>query len=229
MNHLREEQFELAMRERLRRAFTPIHAPDELSEKVKRTLRVRIQPADKTKPAHHIASRWRYWMPAAAAVLLVFLIIVAFAPSSAMAAPELAQIHYRNLDHDHMFFAESDPVQLAGYFRRNLGFHPLFPKNGQGLALRGCCVQHFRGKQVGSYVVDTPDGVISIIVVPDTLRQLGMKGAFTMSGHQFGTSAFATNNMAAVRIGQFTYCAVGKIPHEYLTRVLVQLLGDVEN
>jgi hypothetical protein len=151
-----------------------------------------------------------------------------FAPSSAIAAnAELAQIHRMNLDPDHVFFSESDPLKLANYFKKNLGFHPLMPKTHQGLALRGCCVRHFRGKETGSYVVDTPDGIISIIVVPDTLSDLCMKNGFAKNGFQFGKSKFATNNMVSVRIGNYTYCAVGEVSDEYLTGVLVALLADV--
>lgn len=142
---------------------------------------------------------------------------------------ELAQIHSWNLDPDHMFFSESDPAKLASYFKKNLGFHPLMPKNHQGLALRGCCVQHFRGRETGSYVVDTPDGIISIIAVLDTLSELDMNECLEKNGYKFGKTAFANNSMVGVRIGSYTYCAVGEVSHEYLTNVLVQLLADVED
>lgn len=257
MNHLTKQQFEsimqgqlpppLHLREcractdrlaekqalarRLRSAFASVQAGGDLAQRVKRRTRVRVHAADTEKTVSRTAHpvHWRYWMAAAAAVAVIPLLTMLFTPSNAMAAQEeLVRIHTLNLDPDHAFFSESDPVKLASYFKRNLGFNPLMPQTRQGLALRGCCVKHFRGRQTGSYVVDTPDGVMSIIVVPDTLEDLGMTDGFKKNGYPFGRSHFADNNMVSVRIGNYTYCAVGEVSHDYLARVLEQLLADVE-
>lgn len=105
---------------------------------------------------------------------------------------------------------------------------PHAPEPPTGLALRGCCVQHFRGRETGSYVVDTPNGVISAIVVTDDLDELGMTDCFVSNGCRFGKSAFAKNRTVGVRIGHYTYCGVGEVSYEYLTDLLCQLLADAE-
>lgn len=257
MSHLTEEQFESilqgqtppadhlqeckicsnklaekkAITDRLQSAFSDIQASDELAEQIKKRVSVRRQHSmspfkvNQTK----VFPRWRYWAATAAVLMMVPLIVMLSAPSQAMAAKaELVKIHNHNLNPDHTFFSESDPHALANYFKRNLGFNPLMPQAGQGLALRGCCVKHFRGQETGSYVVDTPDGVMSIIVVSETLADLGMDERFEKKGYTFGKTTFAENNMVSVRIGHYTYCAVGEVSCEYLTDLLVQLLTDIE-
>jgi hypothetical protein len=258
MNHLTEEQFESIMQgqmapadhlqeceicsnklaekkaiaSRLRSSFSDIQASDQLAEQIKERLAVRVRPSASPPKVNRtmIFPYWRYWAATAAALIVIPLIVMLSTPSQAMAAKaELVKIHSHNLNPDHTFFSESDPGKLANYFKRNLGFNPLMPRSGQGLALRGCCVKHFRGKETGSYVVDTPDGVMSIIVVTETLDGLGMNEQFERKGYTFGKTTFADNNMVGARIGHYTYCAVGEISCEYLTNLLVQLLTDVEN
>ena len=92
------------------------------------------------------------------------------------------------------------------------------------MSLRGCCITHFRDKPVGSYVVDTPRGVISVIVVTDTPKALGMKEELYQGGHTYWGESFAKCQMMAVRIGANTYCAVGEVPRHLLTDLLVQLV-----
>lgn len=218
-----------ALADRLRCAFAGVEASEELAARVRRQTRLRVCSGESAAPANRRpVSRWRYWMAAAAALIAIPLLALLLTPSKAMAAEELARIHAMNMNQDHGFFSESDPAKLAGYFRRTLGFNPLLPKTHQGLALRGCCVKHFRGRETGSYVVDTPNGVMSVIVVTDDLDKLGMTDRFVRDGRRFGKSAFADNQMVAVRIGHFTYCAVGEVSHEYLTDLLSRLLADAE-
>ncbi len=257
MSHLTEEQFESilqgrthpsnhlqecevcsnklaekrAITTRLRSAFSDVQASDELTEQIKKRLSAQVHRSVSPPKAVHrtrvLFPQWRYWA-AAAAIIVIPLIVMLSAPSQAMAAKaELAKIHAHNLDPDHSFFSESDPQKLANYFKRSLGFNPLMPQAGQGLALRGCCVKHFRGKETGSYVVDTPEGVMSIIVLTETLDDLGMDEKFERNSYAFGKTTFADNNMVSARIGHYTYCAVGEISCEYLTNLLVQLLTDV--
>ena len=222
-----------AIATRLRSAFSDVQASDELTEQIKKRLSVRVRRSvspPKVNPMRLFPhSHWRYWAATAAALIAIPFIVMLSAPSQAMAAKaELVKIHTHNLDPDHTFFSESDPRKLANYFKRSLGFNPLMPQTGQGLALRGCCVKHFRGKETGSYVVDTPDGVMSIIVLTETLDDLGMDEKFERSNYTFGKTTFADNNMVSVRIGHYTYCAVGEISGEYLTNLLVNLVTDTE-
>ncbi|MHC4744886.1 MAG: hypothetical protein ACYS8Z_23470, partial [Planctomycetota bacterium] len=166
---------------------------------------------------------------AAAAVLIILLPLMYFgSPSAAEAAQrQLVNIHNHNLSPDHEFHSEAEPEKLAEYFKNKLGFSLLLPEPGRGLALRGCCVKHFRGRVVGSYVVDTPQGVMSVVVVTDKPESLGMSGGtFKKGPHTYWKSNFAMCDMVSVRIGDYTYCAVGEVSHDYLTELLTRLVPE---
>jgi hypothetical protein len=98
------------------------------------------------------------------------------------------------------------------------------------MALRGCCIAHFRGRIVGSYVVDTDRGVISIIVVTDHPEALGMARKDLRSGGTYHVDSYARCNLASTRFSGRTYCAVGEltVDHDYLCNLLATLLPTNE-
>ena len=222
-----------ALADRLRSAFATIKPEEGLAERIREQLNVGSSPSEHahTIRLFNIRSRRRDWsaIAAAAAVLIIGIPLVIYLakPSSAAAAQAaLVKIHENNLSVKHEFYSEADPEKLAEYFKGKLGFSPSMPRPGRGLALRGCCVAHFRGEVVGSYVVDTPEGVMSIVVVTDRPQSLGMGGRFERGGWIFWKSSFAKCEMVTVRLGDYSYCAVGEISHKYLTELLARLLPD---
>lgn len=256
MNHLTNEQFEdiiqgtisepehlvtceqcrsiltekKALADRLQTAFTSVKPDEKLAE----TIRTQIANKAAVRRIHRIG-RFRHstlskvlW-PAAAALILIaiFLGTDVITPPPVTAAPaELVKIHRHNLSDGHPFYSESDPEKLATYFKKKLGFSPSMPVLGQGMAIRGCCVRHFQDQIVGSYVVDTPRGIISIIVVTDEPHTLGMSSRFDHQGKTFYKSTFAKCDLVAVRLSDYSYCAVGEVSSEYLTDFLSQLFSD---
>jgi hypothetical protein len=233
MNHLTDEQFEeimhgievdaehlancnlcqsrleekQALANRLQSAFNNINPTEGLLHKVRQNLNVSRSRQSSDKTIFNLHNHWRGWIAAissaAAVLILVSLIMYTSAPSQVVAAQaELVKIHQHNISGNHEFYSEAEPEKLAVYFKDNLGFNPRLPEPGRGLALRGCCVRHFQGQIVGSYVVDTPEGDI------------------------FWKSAFAKCDMVSVRIGDYTYCAVGEISYEYLADLLDKLLPE---
>ncbi len=222
-----------AIANRMRSAFDSVKPDKHLANNI------RVQLTNKAVPKHpQFASRFsnirfeRIAWPAAVAAVLVMAVILGvyvISPSSAVAArAELVKIHNHNLSADHEFYSETNPKKLAEYFKSNLGFSPSMPKPGRGMALRGCCVRHFRGQIVGSYVVDTPQGVISVVVVTENPETLGMGGKFERQGRVFWKSSFAKCDMVTVRLGDYSYCAVGEISHEYLTELLSRLMPEIQ-
>ena len=183
------------------------------------------QPQVPKRRAHVRFLRIAWSAAAAVMVIATILGIYVLSPPSAMAArAELVKIHEHNLSADHEFHSEANPEKLAEYFKSKLGFSPSMPVSSQGMAIRGCCVRHFRGRIVGSYVVDTPQGVISVIVVTDKPQSLGMGDKFERQGRVFWRSSFAMCDMVTVRLGDYSYCAVGEISHKYLTELLTCLM-----
>ena len=222
-----------AIAERLRTAFTSVKLNKQLANNIRMQLTNKAEPKKPQfkKRLWDVRFQRIAWPAAAAAVLVmvIFLGTYVMSPPSAMAArAELVNIHKHNLsaDHEHEFYSEADPEKLAEYFKSKLGFSPSMPMADQGMALRGCCVRHFRGQVVGSYVVDTPQGVMSVIVVTDKPETLGMDGKFERQGRVFRKSSFAKCNMVTVRLGDYSYCAVGEISHEYLTELLSRLMPE---
>lgn len=229
--HLAEKQ---AMAEKLRLAFRSVQAGTALADRIRSQLNLTAAVPQIAEPAE------RAWLPrlhrrlwsglAAAAILLVILIPVGLyltTTSKASAAQEeLVKIHQRNLEPHSEFYNSADPEKLAQYFKDKLGFTPAFPCIGQGMSIRGCCVAHFRGRIAGSYVVDTPQGVISVIIVTDTPQSIGMTrmSEQTDHGHTFWSSSFARCNMVTVRLGGYSYCAVGEVSHQVLAQLLSRLL-----
>ncbi|KKL07591.1 hypothetical protein LCGC14_2584500, partial [marine sediment metagenome] len=164
---------------------------------------------------------------AAAALIIVATAGVYLAlPQSAQAAQaRLAEIHGHNLSPHQEFYTRADPAELARYLKHRLGFHAAVPRLNAGMSIRGCCMSHFRGKPAGSYVVDTPRGVISVIVMAHAPESLGMQTELHRGGRTYRVGSFKMCNMAAVKLGRFTYCAVGNVPRTFLADLLGLLVS----
>ncbi len=218
-----------ALSKRLCNAFASVKPSEEFAAKVRTQLHsfpkvpvlVHNNKLIRILPFKKIA-----WPAAAAALIIAAIVGIYFAgPQPVMAAPEeLVKIHQSNLLNNHEFYSESNPEKLAEYLKNVLGFSPSLPVPGQGMALRGCCVAYFRGQVAGSYVVDTPEGIISIVIVKDNPDSLGMDSKFEQNNHVFYKGFFAKNSMVVTRLGNYSYCAVGEISQEYLTELLLKLL-----
>ncbi len=224
-----------AIAERLRSAFGSVHASPELADRIYQKLNTTTTAVTSDKSVKHVSPgrhRRQLWpaLAAAAAIMIVLVPLSLYfaAPSTAKAAQaELVGIHQENLGPDREFFSDAEPEKLAQYFKSELGFSPALPCTGQGMAIRGCCVAHFRERIAGSYVVDTPQGVISVIVVTDTPRSMGMSRVpeRTRSGQTCWKASFARCSMVTIRLGDYSYCAVGEISHKYLLELVSRLLS----
>ncbi len=222
-----------ALASRLRLAFAKIKPQDSLAEQIRRKLNVSSMRVKHTGKRHllNVLFQRQTWLrlASAAAVLIIAIPFVFFLaePSSASAAKaELVNIHKHNLsaDHEHEFYNQADPKKVAEYFKGRLGVSPIILRTRQGQSLRGCCLCRFKGKIVGSYVVQTPKGVMSIVVITDKPQSLGMDRKFRIGNRVFWSSSFAKHKLVIIRIGQYSYCAVGKGPDSHLTELLTQLV-----
>ncbi len=220
-----------ALRSRLHSAFTGIHASPQLLERIRRQVRreaVPVSPAVQRAPSKTIVlSQWLMPLAAAAAIILISIPAVLFftATEPAMAGPaELYEVYQHSLSPRTELYSDADPAALAGFLKDELGFTPAVPQLGAGMSIRGCCVTHFRDKPVGSYVVDTPEGVISIIVVNDTPESLGMTESLSRGEHTYLAGSFAMCNMVTATLNGYTYCAVGEVSKDRLADLLERLV-----
>jgi hypothetical protein len=215
----------LALRRRLRTAFVGVHVDEALAHQVATAVRAASGRASRPAPR----PLWR-WLPASLAAAAVLIAMAAVGlylagPRPAEAAPaELVQIHQANLMPHADLHGSDDANRIAEYLRKQLGFLPAMPRLGEGMALRGCCVAYFRNRPVGSYVMDTGRGVVSIIVVRERAASLSLDGRVAAGGQTYCVGAFARNRLVAVDRGGFTYCAVGETDSEWLIQLLRQLL-----
>lgn len=226
---------------RLRSAFMSVKADEGLAGRIRNQINRNSETTETVKSPQQtwtIRLHHKIWpaLAAAAAILVVLLPLILYVttPSTAIAAQaELVMIHQQNLGSHREFYSDTDPEKLAEFFRDKLGFTPAFPCTGQGMKIRGCCVAHFKGQIVGSYVVDTPNGVISVIVVTDTPREIAMGRMPKKKGYEqdFWKSSYAQCNMVTVRLGDYSYCAIGEISgisHEHLRGLLNRLLPNTQ-
>jgi hypothetical protein len=223
----RRLQAQQEMRGRLQRAFAGAAAPADLA--------VRVRQSIGKSNARPRVIRWMPALAAAAAAMIIAvpLIVVSLSTSDVQAAPsELAQIHQANLaqiqgNSPGEFYVQDDPAKLAAYFKDKLHFTPAMPKLEQGMTMRGCCKSHFDKGIVGSYVVQTPSGYTSIVVVRDAPERLGLKDKTQRDGRTYFQGVSGCCTLVAVRLGDYTYCAVAM--SELGTDKLVDLLGRLVN
>lgn len=224
-----------ALAERLCVAFASVKADPRLVDSILSQIHQAKPASPPARPSHGsgvVRFGQRLWpaLAAAAALLVVLVPLSLYFSSSSQAnaaQAELVKIHYNTIEPHDDFYTDADPENLAAYFKRKLGFAPIFPRLRQGMSVRGCCIKHFRGQMVGSYVVDTPRGVISVIAVTDTPLSMGLTRmpAQKSSDQVFWKGFFARCNMVTVRLGNYSYCAVGEVSVELLTDLLIQLLS----
>ena len=257
MSHLSEEQFEdllaapsrrdahvdacpqcrghleelRATRARLRSAFESVRAPAYLAERIRSAAGQAEQAPSPRRAISFLRHHLRPLVAAAAALVAaaVPLAIYLASGSSAEAAQQaLVDIHRHNVSDSHEFYSQNEPNELARYFVQKLGFSPALPRLNQGIAIRGCCVARFRDRIVGSYVVDTPKGVVSLIAVTDAPPALGLVRQSGPGGRQSWRGAMTTCHIAALQMGKYTYCAVGEVPADTLDELLSLLAGGAD-
>ena len=121
---------------------------------------------------------------------------------------------------------DEDPGRLSDYLESEVGHRPAMLCTGSGLDLCGCCVREFRGKPVASYVVKWKGTPVSVVAVPRSPAALGMvpaKGK-TAASRDLWQARHGCCNLASVRVGEYSYCAIGQVTQDELVAVLGTLL-----
>ena len=160
-------------------------------------------------------------LAAAAAVLIVALSITFYIDTGSQikaAQNELVGIHQANLSSLAQPATGHDPNELGAFVQNQMGRRPVMPCTGAC----GCSVREFCGRQVPSYVIKGPNAPVSVIVVPQPPKALGMTPAKdeAVAKRSIWRAKCGNCNMASVRIGERSYCAVGQVTQEELTGVL---------
>jgi anti-sigma factor RsiW len=228
-----------ALVQRVRQASLSIQAPPVLADRIRAGVAALAESAA-TAPGRVRLLPLRIRRPlwsglAAAAALLVLAIPIGFYVSTgspANAAPvALEEIHHANLESLGQLVHNDDPGAVCAYLENQVHHSPILLSTESGLSLCGCCVRQFQGRPVASYVVKRHDIPISVIAVPQPPEELGM----TLTEHKVAAqrdiwqARHRCCNLAAVRIGAYSYCAVGQVPPEELVLLLNGLPAPAED
>ena len=223
-----------AIANRTRKAFSSIHASSALADRIRNGIaRGEASTPATSKHPRIIPLRVRRYawsgLTAAAAVLILTLPIAFFMSTGSQATAAqaaLAQIHHTNLDSLGQLVTDEDPARLSDYLESEVGHRPAMLCTGSGLDLCGCCVREFRGKPVASYVVKWKDTPVSVVAVPRAPAALGMVPARgrTAASRDLWQGRHGCCNLASVRVGEYSYCAIGQVKQDELVAVLDTLL-----
>lgn len=221
-----------AVRDRLRSAMASVQMGEPAVERIRRAVRDAASVGEERSARAHAGSRViRFprlvrWLPAAAAAIIIAVAIPFLLPDTPTAHAELVGIHTANLSGGRGFHRESDPLKIVRALEAKLGYAPAVPATDSGASVVGCRVKMFRGQRVATYLIELPEGKASIIIsddVPESMkstRSIKQKTVYLCGcGHDDCT-------MVAVRLGGRTYIALGKVPREVLTELLLGLLDE---
>jgi anti-sigma factor RsiW len=214
-----------ALARRVRGAFSGIQAGPELVSRIRAdTAAAQAAPAAKPRP-RIVPLRFRRHIWSALAAAAVILIAVAFTAfyidtgSQIKAAQTaLVEIHQANLSSLAQPVTVHDANELGKVLQNAEGYKRVMSCAGAC----GCNMREFCGRQVPSYVIKGPNAPVSVIVVPQSPKSLGMTpGEDEAAARRTVWRATCGNcNMASVRIGEYSYCAVGQVTEKELTSVL---------
>ena len=210
-----------AIQDRLRKAFGPVEPGPDFADRLRRRMWLR-----------RFLGRWGIASVAALVMIGVGLAIFLSEPEVAVAARgELVKIHEDSLarcecdTEDDTTCRGSDRGKLEAFLKSRVGFVPMFPDVRSKGALRGACVARFRGQAVGAYVLQRPGHpAVSVIVIDDPPDTLGFGHKFRHVDRRFWACSAKGCRLAAVRLGRYTYCAVGDVGRELLTAILAELV-----
>ena len=219
-----------AIIQRVRKASSSIQAPPALADRIRAGVVSLAEPGTAARERVRLIPlciQRHVWSGlAAAAAILILAVPIGFYLSTSSpvqaASTALEEIHHANLNSLARLVRDDDPSVLCAYLENQVGRSPILLGTGSGLDLCGCCVRQFQGQPVASYVVKRNNTPISVIAVPQPPEALGM----IRTEHKTATlrdiwqARHECCNSAAVRIGEYSYCAVGQVGQEELAVIL---------
>lgn len=219
-----------ALAGRLRDAFASVEASPALAGRIRAGIVGSESAVDTVGvlPLRIIPAAHRHlWsgLAAAAAILLIAVPVALYfgtASSAEAAQAELVAIHRKNIRSLGDLIVHDDPNHLARYLSGATRHDPGVTCPVTGDENCTCCVRQFRGRRAASYVIRTPSGLISLIVVLDPPESLGLVPAEPMpeSNGPLWRGACEDCHIASIRIDAHSYFAVGKVSHTELQDIL---------
>jgi hypothetical protein len=208
-----------------------VKAGDDLAARIRGALDARSAESRRPAAPARLTPYYKRVFPSLAAAAAILAVLVPAwlylnTTSRARAAQmELLQIHQANLGEQDSLFASQDPNAVAAYFEQRMGYAPALIRTDPSMEYCGCSVRQSGSERVGTYLIGTAAGKVSVVVLERTPKALGMSPLPRLSrpGMMVWTATCDCCNMAAVRAGDRTYYALGQVPYETLVDVLSRL------
>jgi hypothetical protein len=174
----------------------------------------------------------KFVLPAAAAAAAIVLFALILPPGGQLKADQqaLRSIHEANLEANLAGGAAAEvdyhPASDIGAVRKQLARHlheDIRVPNGPGLRMCGWATPKFRGRVVGSYLVEVHGQPVSVIVARAQVEELHFDNSGRRNGRVFFWCGFGDCRMAAVQMGELVYVSVGEkgqFSHEALVGFL---------
>lgn len=211
-----------ALAGRLQTAFTSLQAGADLRDRV---VSATQKPSAGAVRSLRLRVHRRLWSMMAAAAVVVFCVVAVSLfrqTASHVQASQLALsgIHHLTLDHPETLFHDEDPNRMADRLEDITGQRPTLIQPCERWVICGSRTCTFKGRNVPTYMVESASGRVSVVILPETPKELGMKHD-SARGTWIATCKCC--RMAAVRLGADTYFALGDVPHEVLSEVLERI------
>lgn len=222
-----------AVRERLRAAFGGVRPGPELASRLRERLSVDARASAPAEAEEAVAGlRLRFpravWpiLAAAAAVLVAAVSLsILLSPGDAIAAQqELALLHASHESPNAELFHDPDPAVMADHLKDRVGFEATVPPLAAGESVRGCCVSRFRREWVASYVLETEQGMVSIVVARVSPDALHFRHRLEREGRTVWACGFEECSMAGLPVGELFYYAIGEAPRDFLIDLLFRIV-----
>jgi anti-sigma factor RsiW len=219
-----------ALAQRVRGAFFAIQAGPNLTNRIQADITAAGQAAGAARTWPQIIPlqfrrHIRSTLAAAAAILITVAFVAFYIDTGSRikaAQTELVGIHRANLNSLEQSANSGDAQGAGTQVESEVGYSPVMPCGQAEMNACRCTVRQFCGRPVASYVVKGPNAPVSVIVVPHSPKALGMMPARgeVAAKRTVWQAACGNCNMASVRIGERSYCAVGQVTQEELASVL---------
>ena len=226
-----------ALRNRLHKAYASVSMPAGLENRVRAALDaadaeteeppLRVVDAPPRPRVIPLRSRVAAMGAVAAAVLLGVGLLWRISDQTTanpdrVFQPELRRVHQANLLRNPVDFVRRSEPELRNHLRKTTGVDPILPPTGEDLKLCGCSAATLFDRTVASYVVVLNGRQrVSVVVVETPLEELNFSRLLQHRGHRQAWCHSGDCEMAATRIDDMTYVAIGEgVRHETLAELL---------
>jgi len=221
-----------ALRGRLKGAFASVGPNEAFAAQLRRQLAGaggkprRGDPRTSRRVLRFRRVAWPVVLAAAAVLVIAFHL---FPTGQVSAQAEFAAIHAMHESPDAQLFRDSDPARVVAHLAAKLGFTPASPPPVEGMSIRGSCVDRFCGHEAGSYVLDTPHGVISVMVTTDDPESLKLGHRMQRGERVLWACAYKNCRIVGAKVGDLSYYVVGEAPQEFLLDLLLRIVSRPES